>query len=59
MSINASMIAENERADEELIRANLALFITAQENETQRCRCLTGIPAGGPSAMEDTPVSMQ
>jgi hypothetical protein len=38
MSFNASMIAENERAEEELVRANLALFVEASEEATRECQ---------------------
>jgi hypothetical protein len=46
MSIDASMIAENDRVDEEIIRTNFARFLTAQEEESRRCQRLIDGAAG-------------
>jgi len=47
MSITPSMIAENDRIEEEVSRANFAVFLAAQEAESRRCQRLreTAAPA--------------
>ena len=42
MSITPSMIAENDRIEEEISRANFAVFLAVQEEESRRCQRLTG-----------------
>jgi hypothetical protein len=51
MSIDANMILENDRLEEETTRANLKIFLAEQEAETLRCQQLRERVAGGSSAM--------
>jgi hypothetical protein len=46
MSIDASMIAESDRIEEQMARANFATFLAAQEEESRRCQRLRESAAG-------------
>lgn len=56
MSFDASMIAENERAAEELVRANLGLFIQASEEATDECQRMKARREGKRRAVSSAPI---